>query len=88
MSLYFRLESATLSGYYTKGLQEVTVAGKRAFLDRNEEEKVCNAEVVHRSTPSATEMLEIDIELDLSPDELCTLATNLATIAEKYLPEA
>jgi hypothetical protein len=83
LSLLLRLEEAILPDFY-EDLQNATIAGKQAFLDESEPQR-CDAHVVHRSTPTATEMLEIQVEAPLASDELCTLATSLATTAEKQL---
>ncbi|MGH3932322.1 MAG: protein kinase domain-containing protein [Pseudonocardiaceae bacterium] len=86
VSLHLRLEAIPLSEYFSEELQPVTIAGKQAFFD-GRKEKRCDVQVVHRSTPTTAEILELQVEAPLAADELCALATNLATTAEKYLPE-
>ncbi|MGH3914146.1 MAG: serine/threonine-protein kinase [Pseudonocardiaceae bacterium] len=86
VSLHLRLEAIPLSDFFSEELQPVTIAEKQAFVD-GREEKRCNIHVVHRSTPTVAEILELQVNAPLAADELCALATNLATTAEKYLPE-
>ncbi|MGH3940812.1 MAG: protein kinase domain-containing protein [Pseudonocardiaceae bacterium] len=86
LSVNFRLEKTVDSSFF-KELQTITIAGKQAFLDRKKDDR-CDIHVVHRFNVGAIEILELQLEAPLAIDEVCSLVTNLATAAEKHLPDA
>ncbi len=82
INLHLRLDEPVHEKFYGT---PTTIAGKTAFLSNDADS--CTIHVVHRSTPTATEMYELTVEASLPAEELRTLATDLATTVEEKLPE-
>ncbi len=82
VALHLRLDEPVRGDYNGT---PTTIAGKTAFL--SSDAGSCTIHVVHRSTPTATEMFQLEVEGTLPADGLCTLATELATTVEEKLPE-
>ncbi len=86
--LTFLLDDASVEDYG----EPTTIAGKRAWLQTVEginNPQQCRAYVVHRPAPSATaasEMFKIEVDAPVPPEDLCALATELATTIEAKLP--